>query len=40
LAPAFTLRPPAPRPAPRAACDPPFTMDSQGYKHYKRECMH
>jgi serine/threonine-protein kinase len=33
----------APAPAaaaakPRAACDPPYTIDADGVKHYKREC--
>jgi serine/threonine-protein kinase len=25
-------------PAPRPDCDPPFTLDDQGFKHFKREC--
>jgi serine/threonine-protein kinase len=34
--PAFTAWPP---PKPRsAACDPPYTFDGNGVKHYKREC--
>jgi serine/threonine-protein kinase len=30
------------RPAPRhagASCDPPFTVDANGFHHYKRECL-
>jgi len=29
---------PAPAPAKRPGCDPPYTIDSDGVKHYKREC--
>jgi serine/threonine-protein kinase len=30
----------APKPAPRPdGCDPPFTIDAQGHKRYKRECL-
>jgi serine/threonine-protein kinase len=32
---------PAPRPArrrPTTSCDPPFTVDANGYRHYKLEC--
>jgi serine/threonine protein kinase len=25
-------------PAPKPDCDPPFTLDDQGFKHFKREC--
>ena len=31
-------RPPVHGPA-GGACDPPFTIDSAGYRHYKRECV-
>jgi len=32
--------PPAPQPAskPAASCDPPYTLDDQGRKHFKAEC--
>jgi len=30
---------PARRPAPRVNCNPPFTWDSLGKKHYKAECL-
>jgi hypothetical protein len=37
-----TVRPgraaPAPRRAPNPACDPPYTVDANGYRKYKREC--
>ncbi len=32
----------APRPAsrrPAASCDPPYTVDASGFRHYKRECV-
>jgi hypothetical protein len=29
---------PAPHPHP-SPCSPPYTVDSSGFKHYKRECM-
>jgi hypothetical protein len=38
-APHATARPNA-RPAAKAGtCDPPFTIDAQGHKRYKRECL-
>jgi serine/threonine-protein kinase len=40
-APAKPAPAPAPRPARRHAstsCDPPFTVDANGYRHYKLEC--
>jgi serine/threonine-protein kinase len=36
LAPPPTVRKPAPKPP---ACDPPYTMDEVGHRHYKPECM-
>jgi serine/threonine-protein kinase len=39
-----TTAPPTPPPVtthpstPKADCDPPFTLDDQGFKHFKREC--
>ena len=33
------VSPPPPPPPPRPNCDPPFTMDEQGHRHYKRECL-
>jgi serine/threonine-protein kinase len=33
---------PAPKPAPAAPsadCDPPFTLDADGHRHYKRQCL-
>lgn len=33
-------KPPATRPASKPdGCDPPFTIDAQGHKRYKRECL-
>ena len=34
--------PPAPQPAskPAANCDPPYTLDDQGRKHFKSDCYH
>ena len=29
----------APTPAPKSSCDPPFTTDDQGHKHYKLQCL-
>ena len=39
--PAPTYRPPpsAPAPAPKKNCDPPYTVDEQGHKKYKLECL-
>lgn len=32
--------PTAPKPSPKPdGCDPPFTIDAQGHKRYKRECL-
>ena len=34
--------PPAPTPAPKAAqdpCDPPFSIDATGRKHFKIQCI-
>ena len=28
-----------PPPAPKGSCDPPFTTDAQGHKHYKLQCL-
>jgi serine/threonine-protein kinase len=28
-----------PRPHGSSACDPPYTVDSNGFRHYKRECV-
>jgi serine/threonine-protein kinase len=36
--PTFVPRIAVPRRAPGAACDPPYTIDANGYKKYKREC--
>jgi eukaryotic-like serine/threonine-protein kinase len=30
---------PAPRPAPRADCTPPYTTDAKGHVHFKPQCM-
>jgi serine/threonine-protein kinase len=32
---------PAPKPAttPSADCDPPYTLDADGHRHYKRQCL-
>jgi hypothetical protein len=50
-APAFTAKPPAVLPAPpggapavrkpvgKPSCDPPYTVDDVGHRHYKPECM-
>jgi serine/threonine-protein kinase len=41
VAPARATATPGPRPArrrPSASCDPPFTVDANGYRHYKLEC--
>ena len=38
--PARTGAPPATKPPPKAnGCDPPFTIDAQGHKRYKRDCL-
>jgi serine/threonine-protein kinase len=34
-----SARPTAPNPKP-AGCDPPYTIDGNGHKRYKRECLH
>jgi serine/threonine-protein kinase len=31
--------PPRPLRSPRVECDPPFTIDDRGYKHYKAACL-
>ena len=28
-----------PAKGPKTGCDPPYTLDSQGHKHYKVECL-
>ncbi|APR88560.1 serine/threonine protein kinase [Minicystis rosea] len=38
LPPSSSARPPRPRPA-ADACSPPFTIDAQGHKHFKRACL-
>jgi hypothetical protein len=39
-APASSQTKPPPRPrAPRAGCDPPYTTDSDGTRHYKLRCL-
>jgi serine/threonine-protein kinase len=30
---------PATTPAPNPDCDPPFTLDERGHKHYKPACL-
>jgi hypothetical protein len=32
-------RPPPKAPAKTEICDPPFTIDAQGHKHYKVDCL-
>jgi serine/threonine-protein kinase len=34
-----TSKPAPPAPAPRKNCDPPFSLDANGHKKYKLECM-
>jgi serine/threonine-protein kinase len=31
--------PPKPAPTPPADCDPPYTLDADGHRHYKRQCL-
>ena len=38
-APSHHARGPSVRNPGGSTCDPPFTIDSAGYKHYKRECV-
>ncbi|MGH7293659.1 MAG: hypothetical protein ACRELB_01940, partial [Polyangiaceae bacterium] len=36
--PAAAPHPASPRHPPSAGCDPPYTIDANGYRKYKREC--
>jgi serine/threonine-protein kinase len=39
-APPFTVRPVAkPAPLPSRSCEPPYTLDAQGHRKYKEECL-
>ena len=39
VAPTPTARPPAPDPTPKANCNPAYTLDAEGHRQYKPECL-